>query len=277
MRIDSHQHFWTYTEDEFGWITDEMGGLRCDFGPGDLEPVLAAAGMDGCVAVQARQTVDETQFLLSLADEFDFILGVVGWVDLRGATLVEDLERWTSHPKLVGMRHIVQGEGPGFMEGESFRAGVRTLGDFGLAYDLLIREHQMREAVDFVGAVDGVPIVLDHIGKPNIRSGQWEEWASMLWELSRFEHVFCKLSGMSFEADWSTWTGETLRPYVAHVLSCFGAERCLFGSDWPVCLPAGSYERTVGELSSVLSGLSAEESAAVWGGTAVRVYGLSGG
>jgi L-fuconolactonase len=264
MKIDSHQHFWIYGP-EYAWIDNSIAMLRRDFMPTDLEPLLQADGFDGCVAVQARQTAEETTFLLKLAHENDFIKGVVGWVDLTQPFQAND-------SLLKGVRHIVQAEPAGFLDQPNFRAGVRALAEKGLTYDLLIKSQQLEEATRFVQAVPEVKIVLDHIAKPDIRSGQWEPWASQIREIAQCENLFVKLSGMAFEADWTTWTRDTLAPYVDHVLACFGPQRCMIGSDWPVCLAAGDYGKTIKAIESLVS---EDEATAILGGNATAFYGLT--
>ncbi|MEQ1823274.1 MAG: amidohydrolase family protein [Fimbriimonadaceae bacterium] len=264
MKIDSHQHFWIYGS-EYAWIDDSIAMLRRDFLPGDLEPLLKENGFDGCIAVQARQTVEETEFLLKLARENDFIKGVVGWVDLNQPFEVED-------SKLKGIRHIVQAEPIGFLDQPNFRAGVRALAKKGLTYDLLIRSNQLEEATRFVQAVPEVKIVLDHIAKPDIRNRQWEPWASNIREISRCDNLYVKLSGMAFEADWATWTSDTLAPYMEHVLACFGPKRCMIGSDWPVCLAAGNYGKIIESIESLLSD---DDATAMLGGNASAFYNLT--
>ena len=274
MRIDAHQHFWHYVEDEFAWLTDDMAALRRDFLPGSLEPGLREAGYDGCVSVQAAQTLAETDFWLDQARLHPFVLGVVGWFDLAKPDLPDVLARYANEPRLVGARHIVQAEAAGFLERPDYVRGLRTLAQFGLTYDLLVREWQLPEALRFLAQVPEVKVVLDHCAKPAIKSGEWEPWASHMRQAARCPGVCCKLSGLSFEADWHTWSDGTIRPYVQHVLECFGPDRCMVGSDWPVCLAAGTYTKTMEAIESCLTGLSAGERADVVGGTAARFYGI---
>lgn len=266
MRIDAHQHFWKHNPEEFGWVSDEMAVLRRDFMPADLKPLLDAAGYEGCIAVQAAQTVEETRFLLGLAEEHDWIRGVVGWVDLFSPLDAELLD----HPKLVGVRHIVQAEAPGFLSQPRFWDGVASLAQRGLTYDLLIYHHQMEEAFEFVSALPKVAMVLDHAAKPPIREGQFEPWASWMQKLSDCPNLHVKLSGLAFEADWGNWSSSVLRPWISHVIECFGADRCMIGSDWPVSLCAGDYERVMGDIEECLGG----DAEAICGGNASRFYGL---
>ncbi|MEQ1935540.1 MAG: amidohydrolase family protein [Fimbriimonadaceae bacterium] len=265
MKIDSHQHFWRFGP-EYEWIDDSIAQLRRDFLAEHLLPLLADQGYQGCIAVQARQTLEETEFLLDLANDNEFIRGVVGWVDLRGDYSTEMYSN-----KLKGVRHIVQAEPPGFLDDDKFRNGVSRLPAANLAYDLLIRNHQLEEAIRFVQALPNVKIVLDHIAKPDIRGGQWEQWAGQIREIAKCENLWVKLSGMAFEADWETWTSDTLSPYVDHVLDCFGPKRCMIGSDWPVCLAAGDYRDVMQAIETLLSPTEKED---VLGRTAADFYGL---
>jgi L-fuconolactonase len=274
-RIDAHQHFWRYTPEDYAWITPELDVLRRDFLPGDLEPLLRSRGFDACVAVQARQDVAETRWLLELAAQDPWIAGVVGWVDLRAADVERELADLSADPRLVGIRHVVQDEPDDrFLDGPEFRRGVGALARFGLAYDLLVYPRQLPAAIDFVAALPDQPIVLDHLAKPEAREGRFEPWAGRLAELARAEHVSVKLSGLVTEADWQSWSPEALRRYLDHTLECFGPDRVLFGSDWPVCLLAASYARVAELIEDFARELSEHERAALFGGNAARIYGL---
>jgi L-fuconolactonase len=274
MRVDSHQHFWRYTEPEYSWIEDAISMLRQDFLPADLSPLLEAEGYARCIAVQARQTLEENDFLLGMARDSAIVEGVVGWVDLASPEVAGDLETYAGQNGFVGVRHIVQGEPAGFLARDDFRRGVGLLQDYGLTYDILIRAHQLPEAIDFAEAFPDQPFVLDHAAKPDIANGQWEPWAGDLKRLSRLANVWCKISGLSFEANWDSWTADTLRPYVNHVLDCFGPARCMIGSDWPMCLPAGDYSQTMSALETCLGGLSDDEREGVLADNAATFYGL---
>src|ERR1041385_4925053 len=247
MRIDSHQHFWRYDPAQYPWIAEEMAVLRRDYLPEHLQPLLNAAGFDGSIAVQARQSVEETEWLLALAEQHSFILGVVGWVDLRSPDLAQQLKRFASHPKLVGVRHVIQDEPDDqVMLGRDFRRGIAQLHEFDLCYDLLIFPRQLPAAIALVADFPEQPFVLDHLGKPPIRDRQITPWREQLGELGRYPNVFCKLSGMVTEADWMNWQEEHFRPYLDVVIECFGPGRLMIGSDWPVCTVAGEYERVMG-------------------------------
>ncbi len=274
-RIDAHHHLWRYTPEEYGWIDEEMTVLRRDFLPQDLLREIAAAGIDGTVAVQARQTMDETRWLLQMADECDAIRGVVGWAPIAGEDFPGVMEEFEHRPKLKGLRHIIQGEkDENYILREDFNSGIRTLLGSGLVYDILIYERQLPQTIDFVDEHPEQVFVLDHVAKPLIREGVLEPWASRMRELGRRENVWCKLSGMVTEADWSKWTPETLRPYLDVAVEAFGAERLMAGSDWPVCLVASGYGQWFEVLRQYFAGFSEAEQAAVFGGTATAVYEL---
>jgi len=275
MRVDAHQHFWKYNPAEHTWMTDAMAGLKRDFLPADLKPLLEANGFDGCVAVQARQSLEETRWLLELAGANAFVMGVVGWVDLRGADLPEVLAGLKSERKLVGVRHIVQDEpDDAFLLGADFKRGIGRLREFGLTYDVLLYPRQLKAAVQLVRAFPEQPFVLDHIAKPSIAEGLMEPWATEVRELARSGNVLCKLSGMVTEAKWKGWRAEDFRPYLDVVMEAFGAERVMIGSDWPVCTLSGEYGETVGVVREYVAKLTAEERAGVLGGNCVRFYGL---
>lgn len=279
MRIDAHQHLWAFDEAEYGWIVEAgLEGLRRDFLGADLEALLEAHGIDGSVAVQARQTEEETRFLLESARAHPRILGVVGWVDLADERAREDaLDRFGADPLLVGVRHVVQDEPDGFLDHPAFRAGVAALGGRGLVYDLLVYERQLEEALRFVDALpDGLPIVLDHIAKPRIADGALEPWRERFTDLARRPNVTCKVSGLVTEADHAAWTEDGLRPYLDVALEAFGPGRLMFGSDWPVATLAATYGRWLGVVEAWAAPLSEEERAALFGGTAARVYGVGG-
>jgi L-fuconolactonase len=245
MRIDAHQHFWRYSAEEYDWIDDSMATLRRDFLPSDLKPELDAAGFDACVAVQARQTLEETRWLLALADENPFIAGVVGWVDLRAESVRDQLAEF-SNPKLVGVRHVVQAEpDDGFLLRPDFLSGIAALQEFDLTYDILIYPRHLPVAVEFVSRFPEQRFVLDHLAKPFIKAQAIEPWASNIRELAKFPNVFCKLSGMVTEADWTSWTPEHFKPYLETALQAFGPDRLMIGSDWPVCKVAGSYRKVM--------------------------------
>ncbi len=223
MKIDSHHHFWRYEPQEYSWISDEMSVIRRDFLPLDLQETIALCGVEGVVSVQARQTLDETRWLLDVAAKHDFIKGVVGWVPLCDDNVRETLEEFAAHPKFKGVRHVLQGEAPEFMERADFNDGISVLREFDLVYDLLIFEKHLPKAIEFVDRHPKQKFMLNHIAKPRIAAGEIDVWRANLRELSRRENVSCKLSGMVTEADFKTWTPEQLRPYAETVLEVFGA------------------------------------------------------
>lgn len=275
MRVDSHQHFWRHDPPTQAWITDDMAALRRDYLPSELRQELVAAGFDGSVAVQAAQSLDETRFLLELADAHPFVRGVVGWVDLRAPGLAEVLAEFSSHPRFKGVRHVVQSEPPGFLADSAFRAGVASLARFGLCYDVLIHAHQLPEAIEFVQALPEVGFVLDHLGKPPIEAGQLEPWSTELRRLARAPNVCCKVSGLVTEASWNDWRPADLTPFLDVVVESFGAQRLLVGSDWPVCTLAGSYGRVMAVFDDYFASFSATERAGIFGDNAERVYRLT--
>ncbi|MGH9194517.1 MAG: amidohydrolase family protein, partial [Acidimicrobiia bacterium] len=241
LRIDAHQHFWQYTPTEYGWIDDTMAALRRDFLPEHLKVELDRAGFAGCVAVQARQTVEETVWLLELADQYPFIVGVVGWVDLQSQAVRAQLERFARHAKLVGIRHIVQSEPDDFLLRPEFCRGIALLEEFDLAYDILIHPRHLPQAVEFAKRFSHHRLVLDHLAKPEIRQREIRTWRQDLRRLATRENVFCKLSGLVTEAEWNRWTIAELRPYLDVAFDCFGPKRLMIGSDWPVCTLAADY------------------------------------
>lgn len=274
-RIDAHQHFWAYTLQDYGWIGPEMATLKKDHLPEDLAPLLNAVGVGGTVAVQARQTLRETEWLLELADRHPLIRGVVGWVDLCGPDLPSQLERFSAHPRFRGVRHVVQDEPDDeFMLRPSFCQGIGALQAFGLTYDILVFPRHLPTACQLVSQFPDQPFVLDHIAKPLIKDRQMEPWASDLRDLAAFPNVLCKVSGMVTEADWERWQPADLLPYLDAVFEAFGPQRIMFGSDWPVCTVAGTYADVVDILQDYVDSLSADEQSAVWGETAQGFYGL---
>ena len=274
-RIDAHQHFWRYDPLEYEWIDGTMAALQRDFLPADLEPELHGAGFDACITVQARQSLEETRWLLELADRHPFIAGVVGWVDLQAPDLRAQLEPLRGRAKLVGLRHIVQAEpDPRFLLRPQFLRGVASLRDLGLAYDILIYPRHLPVAVEFAQRLEGHRLVLDHLGKPDVRRGEIQEWRRHLRALAGCGHVMAKLSGLVTEADARTWTPEQMRPYLDVAFECFGYERLMIGSDWPVCTVAADYGRTMRVVSDYLRGRPPQEQDAVLGGNAAQLWRL---
>jgi L-fuconolactonase len=275
MKIDSHQHCWIYDAREYDWIDGSMSALRRDFLPSHLRPELDRSGFDGSVLVQARQTLEETRWLLELADSSPMIRGVVGWVDLCSTAARSQLAEFAKNPKLVGVRHVVQAEpDERFLLREDFLRGISLLEEFDLAYDILIYSRHLSVACEFVDRFPRQRFVLDHMAKPPIKSGEIEIWAQGIRRLASFPNVLCKLSGLVTEADWQNWTPQQVTPYLAVAFDSFGPERLMIGSDWPVCLVAASYERAVGIVQNYLDGFSPSIRKAVLGGNAQRFYRL---
>ncbi|MCM4167360.1 hypothetical protein KCTC52924_02942 [Arenibacter antarcticus] len=275
MIIDSHQHFWKYNPKKHAWIDDSMSVIQRDFLPSDLQPVYAENGVDGCVAVQADQTLEETDFLLELAHKNDFIKGVVGWIDFRSVAVEHDLEKYASDKKLKGYRHIVQGEEDhNFLLQPDFSNGISKLEKYNTVYDILIFPHQLGATLEFVKKFPNQKFVIDHMAKPYIKNGYYEGWAVLMKEIAKYENVSCKLSGMITEADYHHWTPEQIHPYMELVLSSFGPDRCMYGSDWPVCLIAGNYSQVLQLTTNYINTLSATEQNAIMGQNAVTFYDL---
>jgi L-fuconolactonase len=273
MIIDAHQHFWHYDPREYAWIDDRMEALRRDFMPDDLVPHLDQAGVDATIAVQTRQTREETDWLLRLAEAHPFIAGVVGWTDLRADAVEASVERLRHQPRLAGIRHIVQSEPDDrFLLDPAFGRGIAALGGVGLPYDILIYPRHLPVAAEFVSRFPSQTFVLDHLAKPEIRNGAIDEWACDLRRLAGAPNVWCKLSGLVTEADWQSWTPQQIQPYLDVAFESFGAERLIAGSDWPVCTLAADYSRTMAVVRDYLGRLSSIERAAVLGGNAEEVY-----
>ena len=275
MKIDAHQHFWNFNPLRDAWITDDMRAIQRDFLPHDLESVLLKNGFDGCVAVQADQSELETSFLLELAEENEFIKGVVGWVDLRHINVQSKLGQFARFKKLKGFRHIVQAEvDDHFLLGENFMRGISLLGNYRFSYDVLIKPHQLAATIKFVEKFPNQLFVIDHLAKPFIKHGIMNDWKQQMQMLGQFENVSCKISGMVTEADWKNWKSMDFKPYMDHVIDCFGTDRVMFGSDWPVCLVAASYEQVCEIIEKNTAHLTHSEKKALWGLNAKNFYDL---
>jgi L-fuconolactonase len=278
MRIDAHQHFWRYDQAEYGWIDDTISVRRRDFLPPDLQPELKRSGFDGTIAVQARQTLAETKWLLELAAASSFILGVVGWVDLQSPDVVSHLAELSKNPKLVGIRHVVQSEPDDrFLLRPRFLRGISILEKFGLAYDILIYRRHLPATIEFVQRFPRQRFVLDHLAKPLIQSGKLQPWASGIRKLAEFPNVYCKLSGLVTEANWNAWKPEHIKPYLDVALGSFGSERLMIGSDWPVCTLAASYSEAMDLVTEYFSCYSDNIRNAVLGGNAAKFWNLGDG
>jgi L-fuconolactonase len=273
--IDAHHHLWRFTPEEFGWLDGPLAALRRDFGTADLRAAMQAAGVDGAVAVQARQTLDETAWLLDVAAKTPEIKGVVGWAPIAAADFPAHLEGLRAKKDLKGLRHVIQAEpDPDFILGEDFNTGIDLLENTGLVYDILIFERHLPQTIRFVDQHPNQSFVLDHVAKPLIAEGTMEPWAANLRELARRPHVSCKVSGMVTEADPLRWSREQLTPYLDTVVDAFGPARLLAGSDWPVCLAGVEYGAWFDLLRNFFAGFTAAERNAVFGGNAVEIYRL---
>jgi L-fuconolactonase len=272
MRLDAHQHFWSYDAAQYPWIPPGSP-LHRSWLPDDLAALQQPLGFDGSIAVQARQVVEESDWLLGLADKHANVKGVVGWVDLRSDRVEADLERLARHPKFVGVRHVVQEEPDDvFMLGQDFQRGISKLAAYGLTYDILIYPKQLAAALRLAENFPEQPFVLDHIAKPFIKAGLIEPWAMQLRQLAKLPNVHCKVSGMLTEADHQAWRAEQFRPYLDTVFEAFGPARLMYGSDWPVCLFAGSYEQAYRLVDDYARGLTDQQRVGLFGGNAASFY-----
>jgi L-fuconolactonase len=277
-RIDSHHHFWDPSRADYPWMTDEVAPIRRAFGPADLRPLVAARAIDRTILVQTRSSTDETREFLATATAEPFIGGVVGWVDLMDPAVADEIAALRAGPggdRLVGIRHQVHDEAdPAWLNRPEVRRGLQAVADAGLAYDLLVRTRELPAALAVGKALPDLRFVVDHLAKPRIAAAEMEPWAGRLRELAALPNVWCKVSGMVTEADWGSWTVADLQPYVDVVLEAFGPARLLFGSDWPVCLLAASYDRVVDVTRELLDDLADHDQARVFAGTALEVYRL---
>jgi len=275
MVIDSHQHFWKYEPVKHSWIDDDMSVIRRDFSPSDLAKVYQENSIDGCVAVQADQTLEETDFLIDLASINNFIKGIVGWVDLRAENIENVLEKYSTDKIVKGFRHVVQGEADhNFLLRPNFSRGISLLEKHNFTYDILVFPHQLGSVLEFVKKFPHQKFVIDHIAKPYIKDGYFEGWATMMTAIGKHENVSCKMSGMATEADFNIWTPEQIHPYMDTVLEAFGSKRILFGSDWPVCLVAGNYSKIKKLTTDFISQLSQIEQNSIMGNNAIEFYNL---
>lgn len=275
MRIDTHQHFWKFDPIRDSWITEEMQVIRRDFSPLDIQFVLERNGFGGSVAVQADQSKEETAYLVQLANDYPFIKGVVGWIDLQAADIRQQLDAYQSDKVIKGFRHIVEGEAdPDFLIRPAVLNGLKALADYGYTYDLLIRPRHYAATLDCVQQNPNLQFVLDHIAKPPIKSKAFDEWATFIDALAALPNVVCKVSGLATEADWEGWKLDDFKQYLEHIFARFGKERIMYGSDWPVCLLAASYEESIAIVEDKLGQFTAAEKNAFWAENAIRVYNL---
>jgi L-fuconolactonase len=276
-RLDSHHHFWKYSAEQYGWISDEMRVLRRDFLPSDLLTETQSTHIDGVISVQARQTVEETRWLLEQADQHDWIRGVVGWLPLASRQIAEEMARFEQSKKLVGLRHVVQDEtDDGFLARPEFNDGISAMQKYGWTYDLLIYARQLPFAIPFVDKHPNQIFVLDHIAKPTVRSSAFDaQWARDLLELARRPNVYCKFSGVVTEVRDQSWSIETIKPYWEAALNAFGINRLMFGTDWPVCLLRANYSDWVATVSVFVEQLSESEQSQFWSQNAIKAYKLA--
>ena len=275
MTIDSHQHFWKYNAVNHAWIDNDMKVIQRDFMPKDLEPILKKNEIDGCISVQVDQTEEENDFLLDLADKNDFIKGVVGWVDLRANNIDARLEHYAQFEKMKGFRHIVQGESDTeFMLRPQFKHGIAELSTHNFTYDILIYHHQLEQAIQFVKLFPEQKFVIDHIAKPDIKSGEYAQWQTNMKKISLHQNVYCKISGMVTEADWKGWKESDFKVYLDTVVKAFGTDRIMYGSDFPVCLVTASYEQQLNIVKEYFSSFSNSEKKKIMGENASKFYNI---
>lgn len=274
-KIDSHQHFWKYHPIKDAWISDDMKIIKRDFLPKDLKPLLQENGIDGCIAVQADQSEDETLFLLELAKDNDFIKGVVGWVDLKSPDLKSRLDYFSQFKKLKGFRHIVQAEPEDdFLLNTDFCNGIAQLEQYNFTYDILILPKHLTVALEFVKRFPNQKLVIDHLAKPNFKNKEFSVWEKGIREIAKCENVYCKVSGLVTEADWDNWSETDFKYCLDVVTEAFGIDRLLFGSDWPVCLLAGNYNQILEIVSNYFCNYSITEQEQFWSGNAIHFYNL---
>lgn len=274
MKIDSHQHFWKYNPVRDAWIDDSMHVIRRNFLPEDLEPIFKKNVVDGCVAIQADQSEEETKFLLKCAKQNSFIKGVVGWLDLKADNVEERLSFYSKNSIFKGVRHIVQAEADSFMLHEDFQNGISKLEQFNLIYDILIFPPQLDATITLVNKYPNQKFVVDHMAKPFIKEGKINQWKAKIIELAKAPNVYCKISGMTTEADWTTWITSDFNPYFDVIFKAFGTNRVLYGSDWPVCLLSSTYKEQLSVVENYIAKFSQKEKEAIMGRNAIEFYNL---
>ncbi len=272
--IDSHQHFWQFDPKQHEWITEEMKALRKDFLPADLGSVLKDNDVGGCITIQVDQTEEETNWLLSLAKKHSFIKGVVGWVDLNAVNVTESLEYFSTFPLLKGFRHILQNELPSFINQPSFVNGISKLRNYNFTYDILIYPKHLQKAYQLCKKNPDQLFVIDHLAKPLIKDAAIDDWKKQLQPFGELENVYCKISGMTTEANWNSWSPHDLKPYLDVVVEVFGTKRIMFGSDWPVCLVASSYHQWIQTIRDYFSVFNSDEQEKFYSGNANHFYHL---
>ena len=274
MRIDAHQHFWNYEPVKDSWM-DEMDILKRNYLPEDLQQNLVQNKIDGCIAVQADQSENETMFLLHEAEKNEFIKGVVGWVDLQSPHVSDRLKYFKSYPKFCGVRHILQAEPVGFMLKPEFKEGLKAVHENNLTYDILIYPHQLDDAIKICNEFPDHKFIIDHLAKPNIKKKEIAQWAAQMLEIASNKNVYCKLSGLVTEGNWEKWNEHDFKPYLDIASEAFGEDRLVFGSDWPVCLLAAEYGSVVNIIENYLAGSSEKTRAKIMGLNAMKFYNLT--
>ena len=275
LRIDAHQHFWKFDPIRDNWITDEMSVIRKDFLPQYLEPLLQQNGFDGCVTIQSEQSENENLFQLANAEKYDFIKGIVGWIDLQAGNVAERLAYYKQFEKIKGFRHILQGEPErSFMLQPEFLRGIKALKEFNYTYDILIFPGQLSFTQKFVAKFPEQKFVIDHLAKPYIKDKKIDEWKKDIQQVAQYENVYCKISGYITEADLKHWKKEDFIPYLDVVLNAFGADRIMFGSDWPVCLAGSDYNEVVNIVKDYFSSFTQNEQDKFFGLNAIEFYNL---
>jgi L-fuconolactonase len=274
--IDAHQHFWRLDRFDYEWLNaPQLAKIKRDYLPLDLQPLLEQVGVRKSIFVQTQHNIAETDWVLALAHEYDFLAGVVGWVDLASEDCERQVEQFKDQPLFVGVRHVTHDEpDDDFIVREDSLRGLRVLEKHRVPFDLLFYPRHLKHVPTIVEHCPNLPLVIDHLAKPNIKDRVLQPWLDDLRQAASFPNVYCKLSGMVTEANWTNWTPADLRPYIDHALELFGPERCMFGSDWPVCELAGTYQEVFQALAENVAELSSSEQAAIFGQTAVRFYGL---
>jgi L-fuconolactonase len=274
MQVDSHIHFWKYDKVKDSWITDDMKVLKQHYLPENAALTFKNNGIDACVAVQASQSELETHFLVELAKTHPVIKGVVGWIDLQNENINERLEYFSQYPIIKGWRHVVQGEPDDFLQRKNFQRGIAALKPYNYTYDILIYHHQLKPALEFVSVFPEQKFIIDHCAKPDIANKKIDEWKVLMQQMAKHPNVYCKLSGLFTEAKWKEWSAADFYPYLDVVFEAFGAERLMFGSDWPVILLSGIYVQWKSLLEKYMENFNGEERENVFGNNAIRIYQL---
>jgi L-fuconolactonase len=273
--IDSHEHFWQVGRFDYPWMTNDLGVLYRDYLPADLAPVLRSKGVEKTVLVQASNSIAESRWLLDLADEHSFIAGVVGWVDLTSSDIDAQLDELTAHPKFKGVRHLVESEPQDdWLVQPAVLSGLRRLATYGLSYDLLVHSRHLKYVPQVAESCPELALVIDHLAKPPIAKNEIKKWSEALKPLASYPNIYCKMSGLVTEANWNSWQTNDLRPYVEFALESFSVDRLMFGSDYPVCLLAASYDRVVESFQEILKSLSAADREKIFATNAANFYRL---